>query len=353
MIEVGRAANTTLVCLIGRLSGGNIAHESLIANVLQPLRADLALLLRASEAADKGTQLLFRNAQHIWLMNDDWNAQADELAPGWEQTLLQGRSNTTAPQEASRAPDPKLWGGLFWRAGNFTLRGTGGLLMVLRLALLARLDALGEAAYDQVIVTRPDHYHACKHPQLVLKRGEVAVPEGEEYGGITDRHITFPFASRSHVLRMLPWLATHDNQRMRLWSFESALRAFLVAQRLSFRKVARTMVILTDDSSSGSWRPGHGPVPPGPLPGFCTSPDMWLKYPFEYVAMAGTCNLTLSPCQRSSSKLIGYMEYCQAARRNVTAVHCGMALAKASIQEQCRQAGNNSSRLCRRSVVDV
>jgi hypothetical protein len=32
------------------------------------------------------------------------------------------------------------------------------------------------------------------------------VPQGESYGGVTDRHTVFHFADRRAVLSILPWL---------------------------------------------------------------------------------------------------------------------------------------------------
>lgn len=46
----------------------------------------------------------------------------------------------------------------------------------------------------------------------------------------------------------------------------------------------------------------------------------------EYVAMAGSCNLTLSPCPKGQSAgLAGYMKYCESR----TVSGCGMAMAAA------------------------
>ena len=56
-----RQPHTTLVCLMGKLDGGPLAHESLVSRVLEPLGADLALLTEVADvkAADKPVVTFF------------------------------------------------------------------------------------------------------------------------------------------------------------------------------------------------------------------------------------------------------------------------------------------------------
>ena len=97
------------------------------------------------------------------------------------------------------------------------------------------------------------------------------------------------------------------------------------------------VLLLRLDSGGGAkgyhWR-GHGPTAPEPMPSACAMADdraAWLKYPFEYVAMAGTCQLTLEPCAKGQSRgVAAYMHWCAAALRNASAFGCGKAMAEAS-----------------------
>ena len=69
------------------------------------------------------------------------------------------------------------------------------------------------------------------------------VPEGENYGGVTDRHAVFSFSARAKVLSLLPWLAEHDEPR-KLYSVEGALQAYYKAENLTVRPFARTMALM-------------------------------------------------------------------------------------------------------------
>ena len=164
---------------------------------------------------------------------------------------------------------------------------------VLRLVLLDRLDGLarrGGHAYRRVVLTRQDHWFACTHPHVHPKRNQYLVPEGEAYnGGVTDRHAVFAFDSRRVMLGILPWLALHDNSRRehdktkRIYSTESALRAYLAAHRVQVRLFQRVMALLyvrLGGHECFPLRRGHGPVPIEPIPGTCNaSSSTWLKYP--------------------------------------------------------------------------
>jgi hypothetical protein len=50
--------------------------------------------------------------------------------------------------------------------------------------------------YDQFIITRYDHYYAFEHTPLYVNN----LPHGEDYGGITDRHM---FINTDNVLASL------------------------------------------------------------------------------------------------------------------------------------------------------
>ena len=56
--------------------------------------------------------------------------------------------------------------------------------------------------YDRFVITRSDHYYECKHKfaDLDLTNNKMYVPEGEDYGGYTDRHLV---VSRENIYEAL------------------------------------------------------------------------------------------------------------------------------------------------------
>src|SRR5207342_1797565 len=60
-------------------------------------------------------------------------------------------------------------------------------------------DVLGR--YDRFVLTRSDFIWLCPHPPLsVLDRGAIWLPDGEHFGGLTDRHLV---VSRADVVNCL------------------------------------------------------------------------------------------------------------------------------------------------------
>ena len=44
--------------------------------------------------------------------------------------------------------------------------------------------------YDRLVITRSDFFYLCPHPPLeLLQSDKIWIPNGEHYGGITDRHL--------------------------------------------------------------------------------------------------------------------------------------------------------------------
>ena len=183
--ESTRLSNRTLVCLIGSLRGGSVTWDSLRAHVLQPLRADLAILA----SFDESDALLQRLAPtHLWRLPEfaDWAVLLDELLPaGWRQRVHLSHN---------------LWGPL----GG--MRGSGAIIFALRLVLLRDLEpstafhGLPPTFHDLLSGAPPLPRRACRHvgwtllaayphahrPPLRLRTRRCASRgrRGDRYGGL-------------------------------------------------------------------------------------------------------------------------------------------------------------------------
>jgi hypothetical protein len=81
--------------------------------------------------------------------------------------------------------------------------GSGALIFMLRWFLSNHLQEEESGLlqkYERFIITRADHYYLCSHDISNLDPTVLWVPAGEDYGGITDRHLV---VSREHVLQAL------------------------------------------------------------------------------------------------------------------------------------------------------
>jgi hypothetical protein len=148
--------------------------------------------------------------------------------------------------------------------------------------LLERLARV-RGGYEQLMLTRADHYYACDHPALPLAGGTVWVPSGEDYvptaealdalglrrpGArrwhcVTERHAVLPMALAEPVLAVLPWLLSTPSfhaavDRQGLWpnpecAVGSAWAAAGVWRRL--RRYPRPMLTVRRVASeANNWR---------------------------------------------------------------------------------------------------
>lgn len=72
--------------------------------------------------------------------------------------------------------------------------GSAGILLFFRWFLLRHLQqGMLLQAYDRFVVTRSDYYYEVMHPPLSLLPADyIWIPDGEGWGGVTDRHIIVP-----------------------------------------------------------------------------------------------------------------------------------------------------------------
>ena len=271
--------NSTLVCTIGSVRGGSAAVESLAANLLAPLSADLGVLTNYLTRSDHP---LLRLATHVWRVPEysDWEQLVNETVTPFDPTWRRRVRFT-----------PNLWGPLH------DVPGSGAIIFSLRLVLLRFLDALPGAVYHTLVLTRTDHIYACAHPRLSPARGEVFVQSGQGAevhgaGAVSDRHIVSAFDERQRVLAVLPWLVhMHPDS---LDAPEIVLGHFFAAGGLAVRRFPRVAFTVRQMNLGGGgadasrWNSGAGDSLP------CRR-GLLVKYVDEYEQAVQTCHS--EPCE--------------------------------------------------------
>ena len=166
-----------LVALIGQTRATELTFESFRANVLDELGADLALCV----ASGDGPNPFHEAAKHVWTFDESggWARHYDDAADdrGW-RTLLEigpmfmgGIEDKTHPQHSSTAIS-YFYRRLLWRS----------------------IQSAGIAGdYDWIVLTRSDFIWPLPHPPVRdLSDRRVYALDGEQYGGICDRHFVIP-----------------------------------------------------------------------------------------------------------------------------------------------------------------
>jgi hypothetical protein len=214
--------NRTLVILIGNVRGGEKAWNSLYHHLLDVNMADLALFIGRDDTTTRveeqyqNASSLFGRARYVWTFPEynDWADAIDDLL------LLEenGNGNNSSSSWRDRLipllhNESKLLGGI--KGGGY--QGSGAIIFIIRWLLsqkLQQLDLLQH--YDRFVITRADHCYRCAHDLAQLNKNHLWVPTGENYGGITDRHLV---VSSRHILRalnILPPVVQHPENYTKL-----------------------------------------------------------------------------------------------------------------------------------------
>ena len=185
-----------LVCLLANTRAHQLTFPRFKRQVLDELNGDLALALAIDEKYDFANPF-WLHAKYRWTAPDysDYGEAFDLVQqrlceqhnvppPNW-RAMLQIKGNW---QGRIQAPDPQP--------------GSGSILLFCRWLLLHGLQQDGVLdRYDRFVITRSDFVWLCPHPPLsVLDRGAIWFPNGEHYGGLTDRHLV---VSRADVVSCL------------------------------------------------------------------------------------------------------------------------------------------------------
>ena len=255
-------ANRSLVIIMGNLRGGEKAWQTLYTNVLDENNADLALMI--GEESTNSTQTTYPNstlysrARYVWTFPEygDW-ADAVDLINGtaWRKDLL------------PRFIEAKSSGIL---GGIKGCQGSGAIIFMVRWFLNERLLADGILEqYDRFVITRSDHYYECKHKfaDLDLTNNKMYVPEGEDYGGYTDRHLV---VSRENIYEALdifpeilrrPYIVDNSKNHGHGANPEYILKSVWGEHNLTVSYLKRSFFTTATVNDTTRWRMAGHPVP--------------------------------------------------------------------------------------------
>lgn len=270
MTEVIQSKPKVLVIIMGTLRGGNRAWNSFYKHMLIPNEADLALMV--PKDTPRNSSSLFQHAKYIWSHEeyDDWGVKIDRTLKGngkWRD--IAKFNNGTG-----------LFGGT-----KEAINGSGAIIFMVRVFISKVLvhDGILDK-YDRFVLTRSDQYYGCTHNIRDLNSHYLWLPRGEDYNGITDRHVIL---NRSHVLKalnILPPVIAHPERYMNLsLNPEMLIKMRWIEEGLwpYVRRFDRMMFTCAEPRDQTRWMK----INPISIDG------LHIKYPVEY-------NLTKETCSR-------------------------------------------------------
>lgn len=254
-----------LIVILGETRASHLTWPSFKTFALNPLKADLALCVFEKVPENE----FYKHAQYIWNYN---GTKLEDMIPkgvDWKGIF-------SVPNQ--------FMGGL----EDSPHPGSAGILLFLRHYLWKMLQqVLGK--YDWFLITRSDYYYlaplapprSCnQNNQAGPCIGPIYIVEGEDYGGLCDRHIILP---RSQVHVWLDFIQTLINDPKRVekrllelgnnWNLEKILK-WRLKENGVLRHVVRTpqvMFTVRDGSVKTRWSSGE----------WNEEFQMYVKYPRE------------------------------------------------------------------------
>lgn len=276
------AGTGTLVVVIATTRGHRLTWASFQRFVMTPLEADLALAVSDIALPDGVKNNFLGHAKYVWRVadppNNDYGLYYNDIG-----LACFGRGfPPESAQYISRA-FPYQWMGLILHSGQQA--GSGALQFFRWLALygLERDGLLKQ--YRHIVITRSDYLYMRPHPPVHhIKPGELMLPEGEDYDGITDRHTVMHVADAPRVLRiseMMVWgskeevveyYRKHIFTRFKSFNLEKVLLSWYTYLGMNITRFPPTAFVVMDeyDGMKQRWKRSrnddvHDPLVPVPL----------------------------------------------------------------------------------------
>lgn len=189
----------TLVCILAQARAHEHTWESFRTNVLDELGAHLCVAIAKDECCTHDNPYI-ANAKYRfysrewddWALGFDFAARHVEDADDWRKALaVKGQ----------------------WIGPLGGQMGSAGILIYFRWWLLHHLSILD---YDRFVVTRSDFIWKCPHPPMeLLDPARAWIPDGEWYGGYTDRHIVLSRQNVRQALNLIEPIMTRPTELSR------------------------------------------------------------------------------------------------------------------------------------------
>jgi len=261
----------TLVVIIAETRAGHLTFESFQKHVLKPLHADLALCISDHMTPDlNGSDPYREHANYIWEYpeQEDWGKAYDHIKEA---------EHSEEDWRVMLKVKDQFLGGVKDPVDEHP--GSAGILLFFRWFLRENIMALPEQ-YKRYVVTRSDQLYMADHP--VVDDNYIWVPDGEDWGGITDRHMSIP---QKHILVALDVMHDIIHRPQQLhdemvairsnWNLELLLKWYFEKTGIwnRVRRFPRVMFGVRDDLTPTRWSKGVERV---------NGNGPWIKYNGEY-----------------------------------------------------------------------
>jgi len=266
--------NRTLVCILCQTRSWELTWPKFKHNILDALQADLALCISVPDNYNYQNPLWQHAKYKITFPEyDDWGDALDYI-----QDVETNFNHTNKPnwREALQI-------GNYWLGGvkNHPKQqpGSGAIIFAARWYLLQFIKNENIFdKYDRIVVTRSDYIHNVPHPSVtILDPTYIWVPDGEGYGGITDRHAVLSKYNYEEYLNLMSNLVTkHSDFLFKMandsWNPERFLKLNVLEQKRQIKFYPYHMYTVRQSNDHTTWAKGS----------YSSEHGHYIKYDLEY-----------------------------------------------------------------------
>jgi hypothetical protein len=254
--------NATLIILIGQPRGGNLAWETFRRQMLYPMNASLATIFPCRNGTVRTA--LEDMAAYNWCFNEpsDWALYFDDIHDRCPQ---RSSSNWRTSFCRKDMGDYQLsfLGGLYSCLADSNLGpkkgGSGSIQVVMRWLALQKIKEFNlDQKFHHLILTRADYLYLSPplHPRILNDTGIVYIPDGEGYGGYTDRYIA---GSMKTMIKAIDWadeVVCHSARYRGVANAEQVLKSVLEKKGIRPVFFGFTMFSVRSSQDPTSWSTG-------------------------------------------------------------------------------------------------
>ena len=269
--------NRTIVCVIAETRSNKITWPSFKNFVLDVTGADLLLCISTPFDYDFGNPF-WKFAKYRFTAPEffDWGIAFDQV----QKSECNALANVNLPNWRMLLDIGDQWlGGV---KGVNQQPGSGSILIFFRWLLLdyIRREGLLER-YDRFIITRSDFVWEAPHPPILnLNPKNIWIPDGEGYGGVTDRHAVLSRTNIEPYLDLIgpiikePQILFSEMCNKNNWNLEQFIEFSLKRNKIKVKIRFFPYVMYSVRESGGSTRWSKGL--------WSKKLGYYIKYPTEY-----------------------------------------------------------------------
>ena len=258
----------TLIIILSETREDKLTYDNFKQNVLDPLNGDLCVCIGIKDNYDYENNY-YKNALYkfVYKEPDDFGSAFDEayneLLPikKDESIIINNEEILKTPihwREFLKIKDQFL-GGIKDAHNQHT--GSAGILLFFRYFLLKNLldnDLINK--YDRFIITRSDFIYLLPYPNMdLLDEQYIWIPDGEQYGGYTDRTAVLSKKNVVSYLNILNTIILKSNDyynKMNIsdnWNLERLIKFHITEQNINVKLFPYIMYSIRSINGNTRW----------------------------------------------------------------------------------------------------